>query len=395
LSSSLSQVAESSITAKPARLYYVDWLRVLAMLGIFFFHNARFFDVFTDWHVKNASTSLGPSILIAFMGQWIMPLFFLIAGAGTYYSLKSRRARQFIQERSLRLLIPLIFGMFVIVVPQAYFEAVSHGVQLGGYNFFQIYGLYLQTLPELNWFHLWFLVDLFIFSIITLPIFLTRSSTGKSVISRLAMALNKPWALIMLLVFSLAIVDIFLYPAGYFGHRDQGGWNIVAYLLFYISGYLIFANPRIMEAIKKLTWPTLIGGIVFSGAIVVFTDELANPIAHFGTTTFVVAQIIQALNTWCWLLAILGLGSRFLNRNNRFLSYANEAVLPFYILHQTIIISIGFYVVQWNIGIPLKYLIISTSSFAAIMAIYDLLVRRFNVLRFLFGMRLKEKQKVA
>ena len=147
MSSGLSQGSESSITAKPARLYYIDWLRVLAMLGIFFFHNARFFDVFTDWHVKNASTSLGPSILIAFMGQWIMPLFFLIAGAGTYYSLKSRRARQFIQERSLRLLIPLIFGMFVIVVPQAYFEAVSHGVQLGGYNFFQIYSLYLQTLP--------------------------------------------------------------------------------------------------------------------------------------------------------------------------------------------------------------------------------------------------------
>jgi len=202
----LSQGSESSITAKPARLYYIDWLRVLAMVGIFLFHNARFFDVFSDWHVKNASTSLGASVLVGFMDGWIMPLFFLIAGAGTYYSLKSRRARQFIQERSLRLLIPLIFGMFVIVVPQAYFEAVSHGEQLAGYNFFQIYGLYLQTLPELHWFHLWFLVYLFIFSIITLPIFLSRSSTGRSVISRLAMAFNQPWALILLLVLSLAIV---------------------------------------------------------------------------------------------------------------------------------------------------------------------------------------------
>ena len=324
-----------------------------------------------------------------------MPLFFLIAGAGTYYSLKSRRARQFIQERGLRLLIPLIFGMFVIVVPQAYFEAVSHGEQLAGYNFFQIYGLYLQTLPELNWFHLWFLVYLFIFSIITLPIFLSRSSTGRSVISRLAMAFNKPWALILLLVLSIAIVHIFLYPAGYFGHRYLGGWNMVAYLLFYIYGYLIFASPRIMEAIKKLTWAAIAGGIVFSGALVFLTDQIADPTVHFGTTTFVIAQIVQSLNSWCWLLAILGLGSRFLNRNNRFLSYANEAVLPFYILHQTIILSIGFYVVQWNMVIPLKYLIISTSSFAAIMAIYDLLVRRFNVLRFLFGMRLKEKPKVT
>jgi len=394
MNSGLSQGTESTATTGPARLYYVDWLRVLAMLGIFLFHNARFFDEISDWVVKNASTNFGATALVAFMDGWIMPLFFLIAGAGTYYSLKSRRAGQFIQERTLRLLIPLIFGMFIIVVPQAYFEAVSHGEQLGGYNFFQIYGLYLQTLPELNWFHLWFLVDLFIFSIITLPIFLTRSSTGKSVISRLAMALNKPWALILLLVLSLAIVDIFLYPAGYFGHRGAGGWNIVAYLLFYISGYLIFANPRIMEIVKRFSWITLTLGVIASMCLFVFfVDELVDPTAHFGTPMFIGAQFVQSLNTWCWLLAILGSASRFLNRNNRFLSYANEAVLPFYILHQTIIISIGFYVVQWNMSIPLKYLIISTSSFAAIMAIYDLLVRRFNVLRFLFGMRLKEKQK--
>jgi hypothetical protein len=64
------------------------------MFGIFLFHNARFYDVFTDWHVKNASTSLGPSILVAFMDGWIMPLFFVIAGASTYYALRVRSAGQ-------------------------------------------------------------------------------------------------------------------------------------------------------------------------------------------------------------------------------------------------------------------------------------------------------------
>ncbi|MFC1938988.1 acyltransferase family protein [Chloroflexota bacterium] len=375
------------------RLYYLDWIRVLAMGGIFFFHNARFFDEFSDWHVKNASTSIGASALIGFMDGWIMPLFFLVAGAATYYALKSRRVGQFIQERTLRLLIPLIFGMFVIVVPQAYFEAVSHGELLEGYNFFQIYRLYLQTLPELNWFHLWFLVYLFIFSIITLPIFRTRNSTGKSVVSKLAMVLNKPWTLILLLVFSIAIVNIYLYPAGFFGHRGTGGSNIVAYLLFYISGYLIYANPRIMEIVKRLRWITLTLGVIATICIFVFfLDEAANPTVHFGTTKFAIAQIVQALNSWSWLLAILGLGTRFLNRNNRFLSYANEAVLPFYVLHQTIIIAIGFYVVQWSMGVPAKYAIISSTSFAAIMAFYEVLIRRVNVFRVLFGMRPKKRQ---
>ena len=387
----------NTVNKTTSRLYYLDWLRVLAMLGIFLFHNARFYDEFSDWHVRNASTNLGASFLVAFMAQWIMPLFFLIAGAGTYYALKVRRTGQFVQERSLRLLIPLIFGMFVIVVPQAYFEAISHGEQLGGYNFFQIYGLYLQSLLEHGWFqewyHLWFLWFLFLYSIVTITLFFTRNSSNKSVISRLALLFDKPWALMLLIVFSIALINIFLYPAGYFGHRDMGGFNIIAYLLFFIFGYLIFANPRIMEIIKKMRWITLIIGVIaFSGTVAFFVEEIADPTKYFGSTTFIIAHFLQALNTCCWLLAILGLGSRFLDCNNRLLSYANEAVLPFYILHQTIIISIGFYVVQWNTCVGLKYLTISATSFLAIMLIYEFLVRRINVLRFLFGMRLKRKK---
>ncbi|MHA2315514.1 MAG: acyltransferase family protein [Candidatus Hermodarchaeia archaeon] len=374
-----------------SRLYYLDWFRVLAMLGIFFFHNARFYDAFTDWHVKNATTNLAASAIVAFMSQWIMPLFFLIAGAGTYYALKSRRPGQFIQERTFRLLIPLVFGLLVIVVPQAYFEAISHGEQLGGYNFFQLYGLYLEGIPDLQFYHLWFLWFLFMFSVITLPIFF-NSKSGKSILSRIAQHLNKPLILLLIFMMSIAIVDILIYPAGYFGHRDSGGWNIVAYLLFYVFGYLIFATPHFIDTIRRLRWFSLgCGVVVFIFAIAFFVDEIAEPAKYFGSTNFVMAHFIQALNTWCWLLAILGLGSQLLNRNNRFLSYANEAVLPFYILHQTVIISIGFYVVQWNTGVGVKYAAIASSSFIAIMLIYELLVRRISVLRFLFGMRRARK----
>lgn len=377
----------------PGRLYYLDWLRVLAMFGIFFFHNARFYDVFSDWHVKNATTNLGASVFIAFLSQWAMPLFFLIAGAGTFYAMKSRRPWQYARERTTRLLVPLVFGMLVIVVPQAYFEAVSHGEQLGGYSLFQIYGLYLQTLPDMNWFHLWFLVDLFIFSIITIPIFFARSGSGKSFISRLAGLFKYTWLLILLLIFSVALVNAFLYPDGYWGYRN-GGWNIVTYLLFFIFGYLIFSNVRIMETVKKLRWISLVVAIIAgSGAFGLFLDELADPVKSYGSINFVIASLVQSIHTWGWLLAILGFGSQLLNRNNRFLSYSNEAVLPFYLLHQTVIISIGFYVVQWSLGIGPKYLIISTASFIAITLIYELLVRRINVLRFLFGMRLKRRDK--
>ena len=105
MSSGISQAAESNVAIKPSRLYYLDWLRVLAMFSIFFFHNNRFFD-FEDWHVKNAETSLGPDILIGFFTLWMMPIFFILAGASIYYALRSRTAGGFTKERTLRILIP-------------------------------------------------------------------------------------------------------------------------------------------------------------------------------------------------------------------------------------------------------------------------------------------------
>lgn len=89
------------------------------------------------------------------------------------------------------------------------------------------------------------------------------------------------------------------------------------------------------------------------------------------------------------VLAILGFGCKYLSFNNRVLKYANEAVLPFYILHQTVIVTIGFYIASWNASVIVKYLILSTLSFAVIVSIYDLLIKRNNWLRFLFGMRLQ------
>jgi len=383
----------SSVIQPQQRLYYIDWLRVLAMFGIFFFHNSRFYDSFSDWHVKNATNNLGATIFVGFASLWIMPLFFLIAGAGTCLAMKTRNAGQYALERTMRLLVPLIFGMLVIVVPQAYYQAIFHGTSLSQYNFFQIYGLYLGTLPQLQWFHLWFLVDLFVFSIVLIPLFISWKKGDKSVVARLAEVVDKPWALLLVLIVPIILIDTFVYPAGYWGDRmSNGGWNIITYVWFFVSGYLLFANNRIIETIKKLTW-VLLGTASVAGmsAVAFFLDQLANPAPHYGSASFAIAQVLQAIGVWGFLLAFLGLTGRFLNFSNKFLSYANEAVLPFYVLHQTVIISIGFYVVQWSMGVGLKYLVISTTSFAVIMLIYELLVRRINVLRFLFGMRIKRR----
>lgn len=388
--------AQSCAVPGHERIYYIDWLRVLAMFSVFLFHNARFFDSISDWHVKNSTTDMVASYVIGFMSIWMMPLFFILAGASTFYALKVRTGGQFLLERMLRLVIPLVFGVLVIIPPQAYYEAIFHGWVPAGSNLLELYPKFLESLPRLPWYHLWFLAFLFIFSLVALPFFLTNKRTGKSILSRVGVVFSNPWVLLLLPGLLIGAVDTFLYPSGFFGSRDSGGWDILTYLLFYIFGYLMFSNPRVIETVKKRNWIALVIAAVSTVLLVtVFIRTSLDPAGSFGTIPYAVDQLLRGLCSMSWLIVIVNLGARLLNRTNRFLVYASDAVLPFYILHQTVIICIGFYVVKWDLAIGLKYLVISTTSFIVIMAIYELLVRRIGVLRFLFGMRGKKKIAAA
>ncbi|MBI4830921.1 MAG: hypothetical protein HY801_05065, partial [Candidatus Lindowbacteria bacterium] len=105
-------------------------------------------------------------------------------------------------------------------------------------------------------------------------------------------------------------------------------------------------------------------------------------------------SFLRAFNSWFWLIAILGFGSKHLNFNNRVLKYSGEAVLPFYILHQSVIIVIGYFMIPWTASVTLQYVFLCATSFAAIMTIYELCVRRINAMRFLFGMKPKRREVV-
>jgi len=363
------------------------------MFSIFLYHSDRLFDYF-GWHIKNNVTNLASSIHIEVFNQFMMPVFFVVSGAAVYYSLRSRKAGGFIKERSLRILIPLvILGMFVIAPPQVYLERVFNGEFIG--SFFQWYfphyfeGLYgFGGNFAFHGLHLWYLMDLFIFSLILLPLFIRRGKTGESLLSRLATKFEKPWALFLLFL-PLAAIALLSDKIGLGFTRQMGGWDMLSYLLFFIYGYMITSNIRIQGIIKRYCSYTLIVAMVLSILVLYFTFGYKLP---DGFELWIGDRTVKTLLAWCWIISILGFGIRYLNFNNRFLGYASEAVLPFYILHQTTIVTIGFFVVQWSLSAVPKYFIVVIISFVTIMAIYDLLVRRINVLRFLFGMRWKKRK---
>jgi len=369
------------------RAHYLDWARVLGMFAVFLFHSARFFDE-GDWHVKSPVLSEGLNIWTIFLVQWIMPLMFVVSGVSAFYALRNRAGGSFMRDRVARLLVPLVAGIFTHIVFQVYLERLTHGQFNGSLiDFYPLYfnGLYLGVGGEGNFawmgLHLWYLLILFLLSLMALPLFLylKREDVRAWLAERLAI-FERP-GMIVLLAIPVAALGALTVALG-LDLRAFGGWNPFLYLLFLIYGYLIGAVEPLAQAARKHGLMALIGGLATTGIGLVVVLGGIDPGLILGET-------LRALNSWLWMLAFIGLCARFLDFSNGFLVYAGEAVLPFYILHQTIILLVGWTIIEWPMEPLAKYLLIMAVSMPVIVAVYDLLIRRIAILRFLFGMKAK------
>ncbi len=365
----------------------IDWLRVLAMLSVFLFHCARYFD-FEDWHVKNPQTSFGFTVFVGILVQWIMPIFFVLSGESTWFALRFRSAGQYAGERFKRLLIPLIFGIFILIPPQVYIERLTHGRFQG--SFFRFYPHYFDGFygfgGNFAWMglHLWFLLALFLFSLIALPLLLYFGGEGRKVLIRKTAGFFEKQGSILVLVLPLTLMEFVFHPSG-LGRRSLGGWNIFVYLLFFLYGFLLGSDERYRGVVEKNRVSFLALAVLTT--LVGFSLRRSGISPPFGSLGYLGISLLRTLNSWVWVLALLGLGSRYLTFRNRLLKYAGEAVLPFYVLHQSVIVAAGFFFLDWNVDIFLKYLVLALVSFFVIMLIYELIVRRWGLLRFLFGMK--------
>ena len=388
------------------RLYYLDWMRVFAILVVFLHHCGKIFDYHTSV-VFNDIRSLFLSAFREFNFLWIMPLFFVISGASVYFSFRPAGTGKFVKSKIRRLLIPLLLvGTFLINPVYVFIERLFEGRAVGGFfgwypHYFEgMYGFGGNFMPLGMGDYLWYLQSLFVYSLILLPLFMISKKTGASLLTKLSVLFKKPWALFLLfLPISASAAAFELLGLG--DMRVMGDWDPGSYLLFFIYGYLIFSNTKIQEMVAKYSTAYLVAALILTALYLdshfgvhlripgVTRHDLLNngslyPLDH---SAWAAVEAFRGLLGWCWILGLLGLGRRLLNIENAFVGRANEAVLPFYILHHSVIYVVGFYVIQWSGGVGMKYFAISVISFVIIVAVYELLIRRINVLRLLFGMK--------
>ena len=368
------------------RRYDLDWLRVLGILLVFAFHSSRFYNV-EDWNVKNNIWYPSVEVWVAFSASFMMPLMFVISGASLFYALGKGGFGKFLKDKVLRILVPLLVGALTHLSLQSYLWDKTHGLFSGSY---------FQYLPKyypysINWFggHLWFLWYLFLFSIMLYPLLRWFKGNGRSVLSRLDGWLCKGGVVYIL---ALPILLLYLLPSDFPFMVMNGGWPYLMYLFFLLWGFMLVADDRLQESIRRLRWVSLSVGLILIAGFIIVYNHIADP--NVMSPSLFLAGAMRTFGGWISVLAILGLGRQYLTTSTPKLAYANEAVLPFYIFHQTVLLAVGYFVLQWGLPDLLEWAVIVVISFVTIMMLYEFGVRRWNVMRLLFGMKILAKKPV-
>ncbi len=382
------------MNTKSERRHDLDWLRLIAILILLFYHTGMWFNTW-GWHVKNNELDQRFEYWMVWLHFWRMPLLLFISGAGTYMALSKRTAGQYARERFTRLFIPLLFGMFVIVPPQIYYEHISEYD-----SYWSFYKTVFNFVPypkgSFSWHHLWFVAYLFVYSLIALPflVFL-RSPRADRFRQRTLNTLGTPAGMIFIPAIILFLSQLLLRP--YFPdetHDFKDPAFFVGYFLFFLYGMLFYSTPELWSRIgasrKSLLMAALAVLVLFYYCYFSMKGFVPLPASRkvVGTTFDILAIFLS----WFTVIAVIGHGQHYLNRSHPWLKYFNEGLYPFYILHQTVIIVLGYYICQLPWSIAAKFTAISLLTLLTCVVLFMYVIRPFKPLRLFFGLKLNNKK---
>lgn len=367
------------------RRYDLDWLRVL-VFGLLIFYHVGMFYVPWGWHIKNDVIYGGLRWPMIFVNQWRLPILFVISGMGTAFALGHRSTWAFVKERYIRLAIPLAVGMLMIVPPQVYIERVVHGAFAGSYWEWWTGPAFDGIYPSgnLSWHHLWFLPYLFIYSLILGPVFIwIRTKFTNKLITFGKRLAAKP-GLLYLFVIPLYLYESLLEPFFDITHNLIHDWfNFVSSLTLFFFGFLLInMGDKLWDAIHKLRFiAPVIGLIGFFGQLIIWFNFEDSVTVHF------TEALLKTTYLWSAIITIFAWAAIGLNKPSKWIAYANRAVYPFYIFHQTLTIIIGYFLLQVEYPFAVEFTLMVAGTFLGSWLLYEGIVLRTKVTRVMFGVK--------
>lgn len=380
-------------TSSPPRQFFLDWLRIIAF-GLLVLYHVGMYYVSWGWHIKSQHVLVALEPWMRLLSPWRMDLLFLVSGAATAWMLRRRGAAgALLRERAARLLVPLAFGMLVIVPPQSYLEVVQHHGYAGGpLEFMRLYlsgyggfcrpGGACLMLP--TWNHLWYLPYLFVYTLVLWALLRRWPELPARLAATLVPRLGR-LALIGVPVLVLAATHIALrgrFPAT---HALVDDWFMHSqYLAMFAFGALLVHAGALYARFEALRWPALFAALA-AWALLVTLPREAWPA---GLASAIGRPLVFSVQQWCAVVAALGFAHRHLDVDNRARRYLTDAVFPVYILHQTLTILLATALRPWALPPGVEAPLLALLTFALALFGYES-VRRVGVLRPLFGLRLR------
>ena len=387
----------STMPARPGRRYDIDVLRVFAFALLILYHVGMFYVADWGWHVKSAYTSEWLQYPMLFSNQWRMSLLFVISGLALSFVWGRYSPGRLALRRSWRLLVPLVFGMAFVVAPQPYYEALSKGIIEPGFIDFMARYLSFQDFPgeawggediiTWTWNHLWYLPYLLLYTLLLIPLAMLLDGP-LAPLRRGFRSLRGAW-LVVVPVVPLMVYGLFVFPAfPFINHSLLGDWYAHAmYGTLFLYGFLIGNDQGLWDELRRLRRP-LLAVAVLAFAALLATRALAGDDA--GKAAEIAAMAVLYLNRWLWILTLFAWGYTLLNRPMPWLAYATRAVFAWYILHQTITVTIGFELARLQLGPVLEPLLVLAGTILGCALGYEL-IRRVPVLRPLFGVPYRQE----
>lgn len=365
------------------RKNWIDNVRTLCILWLFPFHSAMIFNGFgEEWYILS-TPSVAASILNFSTFPWWMSGLFVLAGVSTVYSLKTRSARAYAKERIMKLFLPFLSGVVLIIPLQGYYAVAFRTGQFDNYlhylkSFLEVtdFGGYDGHLSPGN---LWFILYLFVISMISLPLLMWYQRREKKIDGSKIVG----WKLLL-----LGVIPTLIEPIG-----DIGGKSMTEYLGWFLIGYFVLSDDTVQEWIRKYwyVWTSIFvlllvlrsGFYIYSLVIEQYWEE---GIAGTPITRERIWTVGEVVFRWIGILNMFGLGMKYLDFSNSKMKYLARANFPIYIFHQSVLVILAYYICNYISSAGVQYILILTGSFIGTMIIYEL-ARKSRVLRFLFAIK--------
>lgn len=347
-------------TSAPRR-YDIDWIRVIAIGLLLVYHISIGFQ---SWgrmigFITSPESWDALWLPMSLLNVWRIPLLFFVSGMGVYFAMRKRSWKQLIGERSYRILLPYVFGMFAIVPLHILLMRYYYGISL----------LYTWS-PG----HLWFLGNIFCYVLILSPIlfYLKRNESGK-LSTWIQKTLSQPWGLLVVLAAFIAEV-LLINPVPFELYAMTWHGFFLGLLAFFFGFCFVLSGEAFWQMIRRWRW-------------IFVTVALGLYLLRVFLYSSTAPGYLLATESLCWILSVFAFGSMYLNHPGKTLTYLSQAAYPVYILHMVFLYLGSVLIFPISIPTGMQFILVLLFTVLGCLGTYEI-IRRVKFLRPLFGLKM-------